>query len=181
MFGIYILYGRNDVIFIKCIILFTIFLISSFLGIAFANKYKERVNDLRKVRSALNILKTKIEYTYEPLPQIFSEISDEFNDSIGDIFKTAGLKMQELSAGESWKYAIKSSKTNMKEEDLRVLENLEKLLGKTNIEGQLSEIELIEKFIIDQSKIAEDEQKKNEKMYKSLGIIAGLAIAIILI
>lgn len=89
--------------------------------------------------------------------------------------------MDEMSAGEAWKYAIQNSQTNMKKEDLIILENLEKLLGKTNIEGQLSEIELMEKFIIDQSKIAEDEQKKNEKMYRSLGIIAGLAIAIILI
>ena len=89
--------------------------------------------------------------------------------------------MAELSAGEAWKYSIQNSKTNMKEEDLKVLENLEKLLGKTNIEGQLSEIELMEKFIIGQSENAEEEQKKNEKMYKSLGIIAGLAIAIILI
>ena len=89
--------------------------------------------------------------------------------------------MAELSAGEAWKYSIQNSRTNMKEEDLKVLENLEKLLGKTNIEGQLSEIELMEKFIIGQSENAEEEQKKNEKMYKSLGIIAGLAIAIILI
>ena len=69
-------------IIIKSIILFTIFLTSSFLGMAFANKYKERVNDLKQIRNALNILKTKIEYTYEPLPQIFSQIADEFKNSV---------------------------------------------------------------------------------------------------
>lgn len=89
--------------------------------------------------------------------------------------------MQDMSAGEAWKCGIQSSKTNLKEEDLKVLENLEKLLGKTNIDGQLSEIELIEQFIIEQTKLAEEEQKKNEKMYKSLGIIAGLAIVIMMI
>lgn len=89
--------------------------------------------------------------------------------------------MQDMSAGEAWKYGIQNSKTNLKEEDLKVLENLEKLLGKTNIDGQLSEIELIEQFIIEQTKLAEEEQKKNEKMYKSLGIIAGLAIVIMMI
>lgn len=41
--------------------------------------------------------------------------------------------MKEEQAGEAWKHAVRNSKTNMKEEDLRVLENLEKLLGKTDI------------------------------------------------
>ena len=47
--------------------------------------------------------------------------------------------------------------------------------------GQISEIELISKFIDAQITLAEEEERKNTKLYKSLGIIAGLGIAIILI
>lgn len=47
--------------------------------------------------------------------------------------------------------------------------------------GQLSEIELMSRFIDEQTQKAEEEQKKNEKLYKSLGIITGIGIAIILI
>lgn len=89
--------------------------------------------------------------------------------------------MKELSAGEAWKYAVENSKTNMTKEDLNLLEGFDKLLGKTDIEGQLSEIELIGKFMDGQIINAEDEQKKNEKLYRSLGIIAGIAIVIILV
>lgn len=99
----------------------------------------------------------------------------------GAIFKNASMKMKEVSAGEAWKHAIQNSKTNMTEEDLKVLENFEKMLGKTSIEGQLSEIKLLERFIDEQIEKAEEEQKKNEKLYRNLGVIAGLAIAIILI
>lgn len=42
--------------------------------------------------------------------------------------------MKELTAGEAWRLAIRNSKTNLTESDLKVLENLEKLLGKTNAE-----------------------------------------------
>lgn len=66
-------------IILKLIILLAILIISSILGIMFANKYKDRVNDLKEIKSALNILKTKIEYTYEPLPQIFEEIGKKFD------------------------------------------------------------------------------------------------------
>lgn len=73
-------------IIIKWIILLSIFLISSLLGIMFANKYKDRVKDLKQLRSALNILKTKIEYTYQPLPQIFLELSKEFDNEVRSNF-----------------------------------------------------------------------------------------------
>lgn len=168
-------------IIIKTIILISAFGISTLLGITFANKYKDRVNDLKSIRNILNIIGTKIKYTYEPLPQIFSEISKTFDGEIGQIFKISKEKMKDLSAGESWHYAIENSNTNMNKEDLKLLMNLEKLLGKTNVEGQESEIELMKKFIETQIQKAEEEQRKNEKLYKNLGIIAGLAIVIILI
>ncbi len=56
-----------------------------------------------------------------------------------------------------------------------------KLLVKTNVEGQISEIELLEKFLNDQIKIAEEDKMKNEKLYRSLGVIIGIAIVIILV
>ena len=73
-------------IIIKWIILLLILLVCSFLGMAFANTYKERVNDLKQIKMALNILKTKIEYTYEPLPQIFLSLSKEFEGGIRENF-----------------------------------------------------------------------------------------------
>jgi len=169
------------VIVIKSLILLSIFVTSTALGIMLANKYKDRVTDLKQMRSALNILKTKIVYTYEPLPEIFLEISSKFTNSIGEIFKLSSSKMKEKSAGTAWKEALLETKTNMNKEDLKTIESLSKLLGKTDVDGQLSEIELLEKFIDEQIEKAEGEQRKNEKLYKSLGVIAGLAIAIILI
>lgn len=54
------------------------------------------------------------------------------------------------------------------------------MLGKTDVEGQVSEINITSDFIDTQINKAEEECKKNEKMYKSLGSIVGLAIVIIL-
>ncbi|MCI9365687.1 MAG: hypothetical protein HFJ54_03615 [Clostridia bacterium] len=68
--------------FIKFIGLILIFVISSTLGLALANKYKFRVQDLKLIRNILNILETNIKYTYKPLPQIFEEISRDFVGNI---------------------------------------------------------------------------------------------------
>ena len=168
-------------IFIKWTILVLIFFVSCLIGKILANRYKGRVEELKEMECALNILKTKMQYTYQPLPEIFKEIANNFQSNIGSIFKTASKEMKNYSASEAWKNAIQSSKSNFSNSDLKVIENLEKLLGKTNLEGQLSEIEVTQKFLDNQIKEAEDERIKNEKLFKSLSIITGLAIVIILI
>ncbi len=68
----------------------------------------------------------------------------------------------------------------MNKEDLQILENLSNLLGKVDLEGQVSEINLVENFLDTQIEKAEIEKTKNAKMYKTLGITSGLAMVIFL-
>lgn len=166
---------------IKIIILGLIFAVSSILGLTMANRYKKRVNDLKMIFDVLNIIETKIRFIHEPLPQIFDDVSIQFNGCIGNIFKKAKDKMNELSADEAWIYSLRSSNTFMKEDDLLVLKGLGKALGKADVEGEISEIEITKKFIETQIQYAEEDAKKNEKMCKNLGITIGLALVIILI
>ena len=167
-------------ILIKGSILFLIFISSTFIGILIAKSYKNRVSDLEEMKNALNILKTKMKFTYEPIPEIFKQISQNTKASISKIFLDASQKMKNTSAGEAWKDALNSSKTYMKKEDINILNGLNKLLGKTDIDGQISEIELTNNFLDRQIEKATKEQEKNEKLYKTLGMITGLAIVIIL-
>ena len=55
------------------------------------------------------------------------------------------------------------------------------MLGKTDLEGQISEIKLVQNFLNTQIDLAEKEKQKNEKLYKTLGGVIGLAIVIILV
>ena len=56
-----------------------------------------------------------------------------------------------------------------------------KLLGKTDLDGQVSEIKLVQNFLTTQIDIAEKEKEKNEKLYRTLGGVIGIAIVIILV
>ena len=55
--------------------------------------------------------------------------------------------MQEFSAGEAWEKAVHTSETNLNDEDIHVLLMLSKMLGQTDIEGQISQIEITESFL----------------------------------
>ena len=96
------------------------------------------------------------------------------------IFEEAYKQIQEKNAGEAWKQAIQNIDSNFNREDKEILKSFSKLLGKTSIEGQLTEIELTSEFLDTQIKKAELERNKNEKLYKTLGFVGGLGLIIIL-
>lgn len=168
-------------IIIKLLVLSLVFASCLYMGILVSKKYSGRVKELKDMKNALNMLETKIKYTYEALPEIFEEISKQITGEIGQIFRNSAKKMQVKSAGDAWNESIDLANTNMNIEDKAILKTLGKLLGKTDAEGQISEIKLVSNFLDTQIKVAEQERNKNEKMYKTLGGIVGLTIVIILI
>ena len=62
---------------LKIIIYSCIFLSSSTIGLLISKKYEERVIQLKEFKNALNMFKTKIKFTYEPIPEIFEQISKQ--------------------------------------------------------------------------------------------------------
>lgn len=168
-------------IIIKGIILITLLFSSSYIGVLIAKRYQNRVRELKEMKTALAIFTTKIKLTYEPIPQIFEALGNGENSNISNIFQKASQKMKELPAGQAWLEALTMESTNFTKEDIRVLKNLSNLLGKVDLEGQIREIELVDNFLNQQIEKAEEESKKSEKMYKTLGITAGLAMVIVLI
>ena len=165
---------------IKYFILFLILILATMIGRFLSKKYVYRLEELEDIKNALNILKSKIKFTYEPIPEIFEEISKTSSRNISELFKTAKIKMNDLTANEAWEEAIEESQNNLKKEDKDVLKTLSKLLGQTDAEGQISQIEITENFLETKIQEAMEEKKKNEKLYTRLGTIMGLTIVIIL-
>lgn len=82
------------------------------------------------MKSALNIFKTKIEFTYEPIPEIFLEISKNTSKTIANIFEMAKLEMDKTDAQTAWQKAIDESENYFKEEDKKTLKVMAKMLRK---------------------------------------------------
>ena len=166
---------------VKILIYSSIFLVCSIIGLLKSQKYVYRVEELQEFKNALNMFKTKIKFTYEPIPDIFSQISGSINPSVGSIFKIASYNMKFFPAGDAWNKAVDTDILNISLEDKGALKNLSKLLGETDIDGQLSQIEVTTSFLDEQIRKSEKEKEKSEGMYRKLGMIVGLGIVIILI
>lgn len=166
---------------IKLMLLATVFIISVLIGLSISKKYSIRVSELYEIQRALNIFEEKIKYTYEPIPDVFEEISTKCIESIASIFKNASKQMKLIPAGEAWENALDNSITKLNKDDIDTLKGMAKMLGRTDLDGQVNEIRLTQKFITTKIKEAEIQKNKNEKLYKTLGIMFGLTIVIVLI
>lgn len=168
---------------LKLILLVLLFCTSTIIGILISKKYSNRLKILKDLKNALNIFEVKINYSFETISEIFNEIAKNIDGVAGKIFEDAvkNINKKNLIAGKAWEQAVESNSDSLKKDDVNTIKTLGKLLGTTDIDGQISQIELVKTFLEKQINDALDEKNKNEKMYQKLGAIVGLIIVIILI
>ena len=165
---------------VKYLLLIGIFGLSTAIGFLISKSYQNRVVELKEFKTILNIMKTKIKFTYEPLAEIFKQIAKD-DTEIEKIFGQMANQLSYYQVKDVWENCIQYADISIKQEDKDVLKKLGKLLGQTDVEGQISEIEVTENFLDMQIENAEEEKKKNQKIYKTLGVVAGLVFVIILV
>lgn len=168
---------------IKYISLVAILFLAMYIGNLMSKKYINRVKELVQIKLALNIIKSKIKFTQIPLKDIFEQISKNTEEvNVKEFWENTIKELNKnLSIEEAWENAIKKTETNLNKEDLNILLDMGKMLGKTDVDGQVSNLEIASTFIDTQIEKAEIEKQKNSKLYKTLGVVTGLAIIIILI
>jgi len=168
---------------IKVFFLFAIFGLAVYIGNSKANQYVARVRELISIKSSLNILENKIKFTQTPLEEIFESIAEQCSENnIKNLFQKLSEELkQNMNIRKSWEKTINIEDTSLNKDDTKILIDMGKILGTTDVEGQVSNIKITSSFIDRQIENAEQEKEKNAKMFRTLGIVSGLTIIIILI
>lgn len=167
-------------IFLKFIMLVGILFLSISIGNLKAKTYENRVKELKKIKNGLEILKSKIEFTYEPIRDSFYEISKIVYSNEKNIFNNTIENMEKLSVLDAWNVSVENDNFLI-EEDKETIKMFGKLLGKTDKLGQINEINITSKLIDNLIDKAEEEKNKNFKLFKTLGTVVGIGICIILV
>lgn len=160
-----------------------VFLSTSSLGYLFALKYKMRRLMLKSMISSLNLFKIEITYSKAPLEEILMAISNSSDKNIKFVFYRTGVILSQnegYTAGEAWEIALNEWHNNyLKKEDVEILRSFGYGLGNSDVYNQEKNFDLTIEFLKRQLSNADEESKKNEKLYKNIGILAGLAIIIL--
>ena len=109
---------------LKFLLLIIIFLLSTIIGIVIAKMYENRVKELQEFKSILNAMKTKIKFTYEPLEEIFNEVSENGKTAVSNIFKQMAIQIRYKKTDEVWTSCIQNADISINQEDKDILKKL---------------------------------------------------------
>lgn len=115
---------------IKFIILMLIFLLSTYIGRLVSKRYSNREAELKEFKKILDATKTKMKFTYEPLTEIFEDISKNTINSISNILKNFNKKIKFMQVSEAWNEAIEEGQLDINDEDKEIIKGLGKMLRK---------------------------------------------------
>lgn len=163
-----------------------VILAASFIGYIYSRDFARRPQDLRTLQGMLQMFENEISFLSNLLTDAFERVSVSSKSEVSCFFKAAvqNLKAKDsLSASEAWNKAVKEniSWTALNREDEQILISFGKMLGNSDLEGQVKNIRLTISQLVMQEQKAEESRKKNETVYKTLGVLGGIAIVIVLI
>ncbi len=170
----------------KFLFLLSIFILSTMIGMIIAKKYSNRVNELQETITALELLESRMNYTYDTIPEVFSFIARHLKTNIKNIFEYSAEKLnidKNFSAGELLNTTIDEEKIllDLNETDIDILKGLSASLGQVDLENQVKNIRLIIRSLTSQLEEAKKEKEKNFKLCRNMGAIVGVVLIIILI
>jgi len=159
---------------------------SSFLGYVLSRDCSRRPVELRELQGLLQMFENEISFLSSYISDAFERISKSSTADASLFFSDTVRRLKEdnsLNASEAWEKSVTENikKTSFNKEDEMILVSFGKMLGNSDIEGQIKNIRLTISQLKNQEYKAEEIKAKNEKMIRSLGILGGLAVVIILI
>ncbi|PWK11498.1 stage III sporulation protein SpoIIIAB [Tumebacillus permanentifrigoris] len=158
---------------------------STMAGFRIANRYGDRPKQLRHFVSALKVLETEIFYAATPLPEACQRIASRMPAPVGEFFQKISDKLRDgrgLTGDGAWQEALSEmrGKLILKETDRDVLRQFGRTLGVSDRADQIKHIHLGVAHLTAEEAGARDDQARNEKMWRYLGALLGLAVLILL-
>lgn len=156
------------------------------IGYLYSSECSRRPQELRMLQSMLNMFENEIKFLSDTITEAFQKISSASDCRTSVFFSgTARLLVENsgMGAAEAWNSTVRANirMTALNREDEEIVASFGKMLGKSDLEGQIKNIRLTLNQLEVQEKKAEEHRKRNEVMYRTLGFLGGLAIVIILI
>ena len=155
--------------------------ITSFAGCYFSSALKTRLINLKKINFLIDeiiiLLRYKASTVYEITACLAS--NERFDDFkfISNITSDTSISFQ-----HNWSNAVKAQPPLcLRANDLEILSDIGKNLGTSDIEGQLSMLSLQRAELENHISAAEKDYEKKSKLYRSLGVLAGAFISVMLI
>lgn len=159
---------------------------STAIGFELSRQLKERVEELESIRKLLLMLRGEIKYSHSTLAEAFQAIGRRLKSSYGAFLLKAADEMDSMEGqtlAQIWERCVNEElkESALKKEDREKLVHLGSQLGYLDTEMQISTIELYLEQVQEEIKNAAESCKRNGRLYRTMGVIAGIFLVILMI
>ncbi len=159
---------------------------STAIGFECSSRLKERIGELESIRKLLLMLRGEIKYSHSTLSEAFYTIGKRLKSSYGVFLLKAAEEMDSMEGqtlAQIWENCVNGElkESALKKEDKEKLIHLGSQLGYLDTEMQISTIELYLEQVQEEIKNATENFKRNGKLYRTLGVMAGIFLVILMI
>lgn len=158
---------------------------TTWIGFEWSQKLNNRPKHIRQLKNALQILEAEILYSQLPLQEAFITIAKQIPQPIKSFFQALGTGMEEKNPDlfSLWKKQVDLLITEscLSDNEQEILMQFGRTLGQHNFEQQQKHIQLTVSHLDRELEEARDNQMRYGKMAKSLGVLCGLFIVLLLI
>ena len=153
-------------------------------GSLLAAGVRRSVRQCTAMQNALAFMKAEIEFHLTPLDQISMQMASMLPQPLSLVFRSVSRDIRRMPGvlpGSLMRRALNVHRNKITPELSKILADLFELLGKQDVLAQVRAAELAEARLKQEIHRIEAEKKDRCRTYRTIGICAGLAVAVILI
>ncbi|WP_067728091.1 stage III sporulation protein SpoIIIAB [Oceanobacillus damuensis] len=158
---------------------------ATLIGFEWSNRLTKRPKHIRQLKSALQILEAEIVYSQAPLNEAFLSISRKIPDPLKTFFAVLGseMKKEQVDFFGLWEAKVNELLKNstLIDTEKEILKQFGRTLGQHDIYQQQKQINLAIVHLDRELEDAIENNHKYGKLAKSLGILSGIFIVLLLI
>lgn len=149
-----------------------------------SDRLKKRVKELEESLVFIDKVKTSLHYQNLPTKELISSLSNQPSCENLLFVHKCSEKLEKCNQFPAvWRASVQqcNGKMNLLPEDLEIIAALADIIGASDVEGQLSALEMTETLLRKQREEALLAREKKGRLYRSLGALAGASVVVFLL
>lgn len=159
---------------------------STSIGLTISNRLEKRPKHIRQLESSLQLLEAEITYSQTPLQIAFQTIATQLPHPVNHFYYMLSEDMNLESDGDftsHWEYRVDElgKRASYKKSEMEILKQFGHSLGQHDFLQQQKQIRLALTHLERELEEARDEHYKYSKLARSLGVLIGVFIVLLLV
>ena len=153
------------------------------VGFQIAANHRRDERELRQIIGALDYMACELQYRLTPLPALCKQVAKEIPGKVGNIFCQLSFEMEAQNASDTQNCmaAVLAGATGLSVNIQQVMALLGNSIGRFDMDGQLQGLESVRSECRRRLTPLETDRDARLRSYKTLGLCAGAALAILFV